>query len=80
MLKISENLTYGKKISKNPKFWFWSKLSKMSILVNIFENIDFGEKFPKHIDFGQNCYNLDFGQNHQKMLILVKIYENPDFG
>ena len=55
---IFENLDLVNIYKKNDfgeKFWisrFWSKLSKTSILVNIFGKTKFGVNFSENLDFG----------------------------
>ena len=42
--KISKNFDFGQNLRK---FRFWSKFTKISILVKIYENFDFGQIFEK---------------------------------
>ena len=49
---------------------FWSKCANISILVEIFENLDFDRNFE----------NLDFGRNFRNISILVETFENLDIG
>ena len=49
------------------------KFPKISILVKIFENNDFGENCLKIINLDKFDEKIDFGQNCRKISILVKI-------
>ena len=94
-VKISEKCRFGSKICKyvdlvknfQLKFgqicrkpWFWSKLSKISNLVNIYENLDFGQSLWKFWFRPKWWENLDLGQHFRKISILVNILGKIDFG
>ena len=76
-IKIFENIACGENCSKIwnlvknfEKSWFWSKFTKMSILVITEENIDFSRNLQKYWFWGKKL----------KISILVKIWGNFDFG
>ena len=85
--KKNENVDFGQncpkitnliKIFQNSRFWL--KLTKMSILVEFEENVDFSQKFRKNVDLDIKIWKyLDIGQNFRKISILVKIVENYRF-
>ena len=50
---------------------FGRNFRKILILVEIFENLDWGSKFAKILDFGQNL---------RKISVLVEIFQNLSFG
>ena len=79
--KLSKNLNFGQKFRK---FSIWvkidSKLSMISILAKIFENLDCGVNSRKisilptifeNFNFGIFFLNLDFGVNFRKISIFV---------
>ena len=97
MVKILKNLEFGKnfryifiliKIVANCRFW--SKLTKMSTLDKIAENVDYSQNFRKKHRFGSKFANISmlvkifenfrFWSKFLKISILVKIYESLDFG
>ena len=64
LVKIVGNFDFGKKLRESR---FWSKFSKISILVKIFDSPEFGQYFRKISGFFLNSRkNLDFDQNLQK--------------
>ena len=78
MVIIYKNLEFGQNVRKISIFdkstgnsWFWSKLTKMSILDKIAENVDYSQIFSK---------NVDLGKKLPKISILVKVFESIDFG
>ena len=61
MVKIDDNLDFSQ------------HFRKISILVNIFGIIDFGQKFPQIlVKISEKCR---FGSKFENMSILVKIYK-----
>ena len=57
LVKIIEIVDFGQNFQKD---WLWSKFSKISILVKIWQNAD----------FCQNIGNVDFSQKISKRLLL----------
>ena len=80
-----ENLYFRRNFQK--KSWFWSKFAqsldfgrdwgKITILVEILKNLDYGRNFKKNTIFSKN---LDFGWDDRKISIGIEIFENLDFG
>ena len=55
-------------------------LQKISILVNIYGNLDFGQNLWKSRLWSKLSENLDLGQHFRKISILVNIFGNLDLG
>ena len=51
LVKISENFDFGQIFKK---FRFWSKFTKIPILLKIYKNFDSSEIFKKKFEFVQN--------------------------
>ena len=51
----------------------------MSILVEMWENLDFGRNLQQILFLDEIFENLDFGRNCWKILILVEIFGNLEF-
>ena len=75
---LVRKIRFLSKFSKNLHFRENLKSSKSSILVKIFENLDFGQNFLKISILVKIPENPDFGQQFRKMSNFVKIYENVD--
>ena len=83
LVKIKEMVDFGQNFQKD---WSWSKFSKISILVKIWQNADFCPNIG-NVDFSQNIKrtlvkiykNIEFGQNVRKISIFIRVVGNSRF-
>ena len=62
------------------KSWFYSKFLKISILLKILENLDFGQYFRNITILFKILENPDFSENFTQSRYWSKFSKNLDFG
>ena len=88
LVEIEENVDFSQKFRKMSiwikKIWKYLDICqnsrKISILVNIYGNLDFGQYLWKSGFCSKLSENLDLGQHFRKISILVNIFGNFDLG